>query len=92
MRAIRVVRTVETVRFHGKNIEKLPPGEIRRALEGHVERQRRFPLDTANALRGRLRREGFTIFKKARAACPTSAPSSAASASRARCFPRASAR
>lgn len=60
----RVVRTVESVRFHGKNIEKLPPGEIRRALEGHVERQRRFPLDTANALRGRLRREGFTIFKK----------------------------
>jgi hypothetical protein len=60
----KVVRTVETVRFHGKNIEKLPPGEIRRALEGHVERQRRFPLDTANALRGRLRREGFTIFKK----------------------------
>ena len=39
-------------------------GEIRRAVEGHIERQRRFPLDTANALRGRLRREGFTIFKK----------------------------
>jgi len=60
----RVVRAVETVRFHGKLIEKLPPGEIKRAIEGHVERQRRFPLDTANALRGRLRREGFTIFKK----------------------------
>ncbi len=60
----RVVRAVENVRFHGKLLEKLPPGEIRRALEGHVERQRRFPLDTANALRGRLRREGFTIFKK----------------------------
>lgn len=60
----RIVRTVDSVRFHGKNIEKLPPGEIRRALEGHIERQRRFPLDTANALRGRLRREGFTIFKK----------------------------
>ncbi len=60
----RVVRAVENVRFHGKMIEKLPPGEIRRAVEGHVERQRRFPLDTANALRGRLRREGFTIFKK----------------------------
>ncbi|MBI2814796.1 MAG: hypothetical protein HYX71_10975 [Opitutae bacterium] len=60
----RVVRAVDSVRFHGKLIEKLPPGEIRRALEGHVERQRRFPLDTANALRGRLRREGFTIFKK----------------------------
>ncbi len=60
----KVVRSVENVRFHGKLIEKLPPGEIRRALEGHVERQRRFPLDTANALRGRLRRENFTIFKK----------------------------
>lgn len=60
----KVVRAVETVRFHGRLIEKLPPGEIRRAIEGHVERQRRFPLDTANALRGRLRREGFTIFKK----------------------------
>ncbi|MSU46276.1 MAG: hypothetical protein EXS42_03920 [Lacunisphaera sp.] len=60
----KIVRAVERVRFHGKLIEKLPPGEIRRAVEGHVERQRGFPLDTANALRGRLRREGFTIFKK----------------------------
>ncbi|HWA24136.1 MAG TPA: hypothetical protein VG734_00575 [Lacunisphaera sp.] len=60
----KVVRALDSVRFHGKNIEKLPPGEIRRALEGHIERQRRFPLDTANALRGRLRRESFTIFKK----------------------------
>jgi len=60
----KVVRAVENVRFHGKLIEKIPPGEIRRAIEGHVERQRRFPLDTANALRGRLRRENFTIFKK----------------------------
>ncbi|HEY4302434.1 MAG TPA: hypothetical protein VGM73_16300 [Candidatus Didemnitutus sp.] len=60
----KAVRAVDTVRFHGKLIEKLPPGEARRAVEGHVERQRRFPLDTANALRGRLRREGFTIFKK----------------------------
>ena len=60
----KVVRALETIRFHGKLMEKLPPGEMKRAIEGHVERQRRFPLDTANALRGRLRREGFTIFKK----------------------------
>ncbi len=44
--------------------ESIPPGEIRRAAEGALERQRRFPLETANALRGRLRREHFTIFKK----------------------------
>ena len=60
----KVVRAFENVRFHGKSIDLLPQGEIRRAVEGHVERQRRVPLDTANALRGRLRREGFTIFKK----------------------------
>ncbi|MEN9636860.1 MAG: hypothetical protein RL077_5264 [Verrucomicrobiota bacterium] len=60
----KVVRTSENARFHGSIAETLPPGEIRRALEGAVDRQRRFPLDTANALRGRLRREHFTIFKK----------------------------
>jgi len=60
----KIVRTTETARFHGKVAEDLPPGEIRRAAEGALERQRRFPLDTANALRGRLRREHFTIFKK----------------------------
>ena len=60
----KIVRPVETARFHGKLVEKIPPGEIRRAIEGALERQRRFPLDTANALRGRLRREHFTIFKK----------------------------
>ena len=60
----KVVRPAESVRFKGQLIETLPPGEIRRAVEGALERQRRFPLDTANALRGRLRREHFTIFKK----------------------------
>lgn len=60
----RVVRPLETARFHGKLVESFPAGEIRRTIEGALERQRRFPLDTANALRGRLRREHFTIFKK----------------------------
>jgi hypothetical protein len=60
----RVYKTVETARFHGRIYDSIPPGEIQRAIEGSLERQRRFPLDTANALRGRLRREHFTIFKK----------------------------
>ena len=60
----KIVRQSDSARFHGKIAEQLPPGEIRRATEGALERQRRFPLDTANALRGRLRRERFTIFKK----------------------------
>ena len=61
----RVVRSVEQLRFPGKILEFMPEsGEIRRAVEGALANQRRFPLDTANALRGRLRRESFTIFKK----------------------------
>jgi hypothetical protein len=60
----KIVRQSDSARFHGKIAESLPDGEIRRAVEGALERQRRFPLDTANALRGRLRREHFTIFKK----------------------------
>lgn len=60
----RAVRLVDSARFPGKICESLPQGEIRDAVEGALERQRRFPLDTANALRGRLRREHFTIFKK----------------------------
>ena len=60
----KVVRPVEHARFHGRVLEQMPDSEIKRAVEGALERQRRFPLDTANALRGRLRREGFTIFKK----------------------------
>jgi hypothetical protein len=60
----KVLRTLDPIRFPGKLLEMIAPGEIRRAVEGHLERQRRFPLDTANGLRGRLRRESFTIFKK----------------------------
>lgn len=60
----KCVRTYESGRFHGRALNDLPDGEIKRAVLGALERQQRFPLDTANALRGRLRREGFTIFKK----------------------------
>jgi hypothetical protein len=59
-----VVKPVESARFHGKALDTMPRGEILMAIEGAYERQLRFPLDTANQLRGRLRREHFTIFKK----------------------------
>ncbi len=59
------MRIVEQLRFPGRILENIPAtSEIRRAVEGALAAQRRFPLDTANALRGRLRREHFTIFKK----------------------------
>jgi hypothetical protein len=59
-----IVKPVESARFHGKALDTMPRGEILMAIEGAYERQLRFPLDTANQLRGRLRREHFTIFKK----------------------------
>jgi hypothetical protein len=59
-----VVKAAGSARFHGKALETMPRGEILMAIEGAYERQLRFPLDTANQLRGRLRREHFTIFKK----------------------------
>jgi len=55
----KLVRVVEAPRFHGKAIETLPAGEIRRAIEGQSNRQRRFPLDTANGFARTLRREGL---------------------------------
>jgi hypothetical protein len=58
------VKSFENVRLHGKTLDAMPRGEILAAIEGAYDRQCRFPLDTANQLRGRLRREHFTIFKK----------------------------
>lgn len=60
----RVLRQADYLRVHGKTVEDYPDTEIHRAVHGALERQRRFPMDTANALRGRLRREHFHIFKR----------------------------
>ncbi len=60
----QLVRAVDQVRFAGKLIETLPQSNIRRSVEAVLDHQRRFPLDTANNLRGRLRRMKFSIYKK----------------------------
>jgi hypothetical protein len=60
----KVVKLADGARIEAREIQKYPRTEAGRAMEGALERQRRFPLDTANALRGRLRRENFHIFKR----------------------------
>lgn len=60
----RVVRTAKTTRFPGTKVEAMPEGDIRRSIETVREAQKRFPLETANGLRGRLRRHKFHIYKK----------------------------
>jgi len=60
----KLVSSGETIRFAGRDIERLPKGDIRRSVETYVEQQRHFPLDSANNIRGRLRRHKFAVYKK----------------------------
>lgn len=59
-----VVRSVDSARLSAKVVTESGRTEAARALQGAIDMQRRFPLDSANALRGRLRRENFHIFKR----------------------------
>ena len=60
----KIVGSGTSVRFAGRDIERLQKGNVRRSIEHYVEQQRHFPLDTANNIRGRLRRHKFTVYKK----------------------------
>lgn len=58
-----LVRAKESVRFSGKLINAMPRGDIRRFVELMLRKQNEFPLQTANNLRGRLRRMKFNLYK-----------------------------
>jgi hypothetical protein len=60
----KLVKAVQSARFSGRIIDQMPASPIRRSIETILADQRRFPLDTANNLRGRLRRMGFSVYKK----------------------------
>ena len=61
----KLVRPAYSAKFPGRALEKLAPGDpVRRSVEFLHERQVRFPLDTANSLRSRLRRMNFSIYKR----------------------------
>ena len=57
----KVVGSSKSVRFAGRDIERMPKGDLRRSVEMYCEQQKRFPLDTANNLRGRLRRQFYSL-------------------------------
>ncbi len=63
-RKAEIVRTTHQARFSGQQAETLPRGPLRDSIFGWREQQQRFPLETANNLRGRLRRMHFTIYKR----------------------------
>ncbi|MGK0237936.1 MAG: hypothetical protein ACI92G_001400 [Candidatus Pelagisphaera sp.] len=60
----KIVKAVSYARVGGVTLDKFLNTEASRAVSGELARQRRFPLETANAIRGRLRREKFSIYKK----------------------------
>lgn len=61
----QLVRPAYSARFSGRLLDRLPRGDsIRRSVEAHLEYQRKFPLKTANHLRGRLRRMKFAVYKR----------------------------
>ena len=60
----KVLGSGKSIRFAGRDIERMPIGNIRRSVEIYIQQQLNFPLDTANNIRGRLRRHKFAVYKK----------------------------
>ena len=62
--ASKLVSEVKSAHVDGSLLSKIKDHLIKANLEYVWERQKRFPLETANLLRGRLRRQKFAIYKK----------------------------
>ncbi len=61
----QLVKAVPLVRIEGKKLDNLPQqNRIRQNIFAALEYQRRFPLESANHLRGRLRRLNYSVYKK----------------------------
>jgi len=61
----KLVRPAYSVRVVGKDVHLLPEGDIlRKSIETLHAYQLKFPLETANNLRSRLRRTNFHLYKK----------------------------
>ena len=58
------VRELPWVRFPGRLLPELPAGALRDSALWILEEQRHFPLSTANGIRGRLRKEGFHLYRR----------------------------
>lgn len=59
-----ILREWTDLRVAGPRALQTVDADIRRSVEWYLERQKYFPLDTANYLRSKLRRHHLAIFKK----------------------------
>lgn len=62
--ASKQVNEVKSAHIDGSLLSRIKDPLIKANIEYVWERQKRFPLETANLLRGRLRRQKFAIYKK----------------------------
>lgn len=60
----KLVKEVKSTRVEGTQLAKIKDPSLKAYLEYAWDRQKRFPLDSANLLRGRLRRQKFALYKK----------------------------
>ncbi len=60
----KIVRETTEARMPGRLIAQMPQGPLRRSVEMILQQQIRFPLISANNLRGRLRRMKFGLYKR----------------------------
>jgi len=58
------VRELPWIRFPGRLLPELPAGPLRDSVGWILEEQRHHPLATANGIRGRLRKEGFHLYRR----------------------------
>lgn len=58
------LRALPWVRFPGRLLSEMPAGPFKDSVLWVLEEQRHFPLVTANGIRGRLRKEGFHLYKR----------------------------
>ena len=58
------VRQSRQVRITGTLVDKMPLGPLKSTVDAEIAFQRKFPLNTANGFRGRLRHLGFSLYKK----------------------------
>lgn len=60
----KLVKEVKSTRVEGTQLSKIKDPSLKAYLDYAWDRQKRFPLDSANLLRGRLRRQKFALYKK----------------------------
>jgi hypothetical protein len=59
----KTITAYDSVRLSGETFSAMPRNSLSKSIFVAIEREKTFPLNFSNNLRGRLRRSGFTIYK-----------------------------